>query len=122
MSSTMFAGALLGIIESTGLAVVTLAESLERDELLSSRLTRAEVRRQLCMLAESAAGMPGPTRDAMPEIDWRGWEHLAPKLAAGRGPVLDDALWFAVESLVPATLLWLRVYRKNQASLFQMRI
>lgn len=23
---------------------------------------------------------------------------------------LDEALWFACESLVPATLLWLRVY------------
>ncbi len=122
VSTPILAGALLGIIEAAGLAVATLAEGLQREELLSSRLTRVEVKRQLRMLADSAAGMPGATRDAMPEVDWRGWESLAPRLAAGRGEELDEALWFAVESLVPATLLWLRVYRRSQASLFEMRI
>jgi hypothetical protein len=34
--------------------------------------------------------------------------------------VLDEALWFACEAMVPATLLWLRVYRQNQPELFRM--
>lgn len=122
MSTSMFAGALLGIIEAAGLAAMTLAEGVERDELLASRLTRAEILRQLHALAENAARMPGPTRDAMPEIDWHGWETLAPQLATSRGPEVNDLLWFAVQSLVPATLLWLRVYRRSQAELFRMQM
>ena len=30
----------------------------------------------------------------------------------------DEALWFAVRSLVPATLMWLRVYRESNPELF----
>jgi hypothetical protein len=29
-----------------------------------------------------------------------------------------EALWFAIASLVPATLLWLRVYKQAQPGLF----
>jgi len=29
-------------------------------------------------------------------------------------------LWFACESLVPATLLWLRFYQHSQPALFRM--
>lgn len=36
------------------------------------------------------------------------------------GNALDEALWFACESLVPATLLWLRVYQQSQPELFRM--
>jgi len=40
--------------------------------------------------------------------------------ASSRGEVLDEALWFACEAMVPATLLWLRVYRQNQPEFFCM--
>lgn len=43
----------LGQIEEAGTAVAILAEGLERDELLRSRLTRAEVLRPLKTLADS---------------------------------------------------------------------
>ena len=33
---------------------------------------------------------------------------------------LDETLWFACEALVPATLLWLRVYQQSQPELFRM--
>ena len=53
----------------------------------------------------------------MPEIDWAGWR--APRLALPTpGEPQDDALWFAVQSLVPATLNWLRVYRDEHPALF----
>lgn len=47
----------------------------------------------------------------------------APAIAAlhgAPGPQLDEALWFATTSLVPALLLWLRVYRQGQPELFRM--
>jgi hypothetical protein len=115
-------GALLAIIEQAGLAIVILIEGLERDELLRSRLTRGEVLRQLHTLAASAAGIDADLRVAMPEIDWSGWEAMRRPLSLPPGDDLDEALWFACESLVPATLLWLRVHRQSQAALFQMSL
>jgi len=113
-------GARLAIIEQTGLAVATLIETLERDELLRSRLTRTEVLRQLRILSDGAGGMEAEVRTLMPEIDWPGWEAMRRQLAQPAGAALDEALWFACESLVPATLLWLRVHRNSNAALFQM--
>lgn len=113
--------ALLGIIEQAGLGVLTLAENLDREELLRSRLTRWEVRRQLRTLTDSLEALPYALQQAMPEIDWAGWHRVGLQLLEPSGEPHDDALWFAVESLTPALLLWLRVYRSNQPELFAMR-
>ena len=118
--STIETGALLAIIEQAGMAVVILVEGLERDELMRSRLTRAEVLRQLHTLGASVAEIDSEVRAAMPEIDWTGWETMRRPLSLPPGHALDEVLWFACESLVPATLLWLRVHRHSQAALFQM--
>lgn len=112
----------LAIVDQAGLVVMTLAEGLARDELLRSRLTRVEICRQLARLADGAAGVSPRIRDAMPEIDWDGWQIVRAQLASPPGPKRDEALWFACESLVPATLLWLRVHRRHQGALFQMTI
>jgi len=115
-------GALLAIIEQSGMAVATLTEGLERDELLHSRLTRAEVLRQVRVLARGVTAIGAQTRGAMPELDWSGWEVMHKQLALPPGEALDEALWFACQSLVPAMLLWLRFYRQANAGLFQMTV
>jgi uncharacterized protein with HEPN domain len=112
--------ALLGLMEQAGIGVATLIEGLEREELLSSRLTRAEVLRQLRMLADSAAQVESAMRESMPEVDWSGWCAMRSRLEAPAGQALDDTLWFACTSVMPATLLWLRVYQQNQPELFRM--
>ncbi|NVO06482.1 MAG: hypothetical protein HXX19_11385 [Rhodoferax sp.] len=112
--------ALLGLMEQSGIAVATLIEGLEQEELLRSRLTRAEVLRQLKQLADSAAQVEPALRASMPELDWSGWQSLRARLALAPGAELDDALWFACTSLMPATLLWLRVYQQSQPELFRM--
>lgn len=122
MTATLLGGALLGLIEEAGYCIATLTEGLDRQELLRSRLTRAEVQRQLQQLVCSADALPDALRLAMPEIDWAGLRALGQPLARPAGQALDDALWFAVESLVPATLLWLRIYRKGNAGMFQMTL
>lgn len=114
------ASALLNLIEQTGLDVATLAEGLDEADLRRSRLTRAELLRQLRLMANSAVAVPPSAREDMPELDWEGWRLLALRLQAETGDDLDDAIWFAVHSVVPATLLWLRVYRQNQPQLFVM--
>ena len=56
----------------------------------------------------------------MPELDWDGWRSVAHRLQSDSREEVDEALWFAISSLVPATLLWLRVYRQSQPRLFVM--
>lgn len=112
--------ALLGLIEENGIAVSTLIEGLERDELLRSRFTRVAVLRQLKTLAHSVGQMGPVARQEMPELDWAGWDAMCPRFDGPVGESLDDALWFACEALVPATLLWLRVYQQSQPALFRM--
>jgi uncharacterized protein with HEPN domain len=112
--------ALLGLMEQAGTGVATLIEGLEREEFLRSRLTRAEVLRQLKVLADSAAQVERAMREAMPELDWGGWDALRSRFDAPAGEALDETLWFACTSLMPATLLWLRVYQQSQPELFRM--
>jgi uncharacterized protein with HEPN domain len=114
--------ALLSLIEQAGTSVAILIEGLEREDLLRTRLTRLEVLRQLKVLADSLAQLGGYAREALPELDWDGWNSIRTRFDAQPGEALDEALWFACESLVPATLLWLRVYQQSQPELFRMSL
>ena len=114
----MLNASLLSIIEEAGVAVLTLTEGLEKDEFLASRLTRAEVLRQVRIISASTGNVPPPTQALLPEVEWRGWQSVAQQLDDGPA-AQGETLWFAVRSLVPATLMWLRVYRQNQPQVFQ---
>jgi uncharacterized protein with HEPN domain len=114
----MLNASLLSIIEEAGVAVLTLTEGLEKDEFLASRLTRAETQRQLKIMSESAANLPPQMQALLAEVDWAGWRSVARQLGADHAAG-QEALWFAVRSLVPATLMWLRVYRTNQPEVFE---
>lgn len=116
----MLNASLLSIIEEAGVAVLTLTEGLERDEFLSSRLTRAETQRQVKIMSESIASLSLKTQAFLAEIDWAGWHTIARQLGAN-SHAEQEALWFAVRSLAPATLMWLRVYRTNQPELFECK-
>lgn len=113
----MLNASLLSIIEEAGTAVLILTEGLEEEEFLKSRLTRTEVARQVRIITDIADKLPQQTYATMAEVDWDGWAATARQLIDS-GPAADDALWFAVRSLILATIMWLRVYRKNQPELF----
>lgn len=119
MTVKLEGAALLGIAQEAGLGILTLTEYLERDELLRSRLTRDEVRRLLLQLADALLALPATVWQAMPELDLQQWQALRRALDDA-GPEGDEALWFGVKSLVPATLLWLRVHRRGSPELFEM--
>ncbi len=108
---------LLSLIEEAGTAVLTLTGSLDEGELLSARLTRREVSRQILNIAENADRLPAETRKRMAELDWEGWAIRAWQIKR-EGKAADEALWFAVRSLIPATLMTLWLYRKTQPDLF----
>jgi uncharacterized protein with HEPN domain len=116
----MLNASLLSIIEEAGVAVLTLTEGLEKDAFLASRLTRAETRRQVKILSESIANLSPQTLSMLAEVDWAGWHTVVRQLGADKDAE-QDALWFAVCSLVPATLMWLRVYRTNQPEIFECK-
>lgn len=116
---TLLAGALLGIMDEAATSVLTLTEGLEPEEFFTSRLTQQEVIRQIRIMAETAGNLPTDLKQQLLEIDWGGWAALNTQLTLSGG-FERDAIWFCVRSLVPATLMWMRVYRKNTPELFSL--
>lgn len=113
----MITAPLLQVIEQAGEGVLVLADGLTEADYLRSRLTRREVRRLLQLVAGTLGALPDEVRIRMPEIAWDGWLHLGRALAR-EAPAPDNSEWFAVQSLVPALLSWLRVYRRAVPALF----
>lgn len=116
---SVLAGAMLGILEETGMAILTFTEGLEPEEFFSSQLTQREVLKQIRIMVETTGNAPPDLKQQMPEIDWAGWAQLNKQLIHSGG-FERDAVWFGIRSLVPATLMWLRVYRKNTPQLFSL--
>jgi uncharacterized protein with HEPN domain len=117
----MISAAMLTLIEEAGEGVLVLVDDLDEASLLRSRLTRAEVRKQLLTMADTLSNLPDEARAKMPEIDWGLWQTTATRLRGGREEQ-DEVLWFAVRSLVPATLSWMRVYRRGSPELFSFTV
>lgn len=112
---------LFAIMEEAGTAVMILTENVEREEFLSSHLTRAEVQRQLLIVADASAQVETRVRELTAELDWEAWDKVKRELRQHSGhpsPAIDELVWFAVRALAPATLIWLKNYRKNQPKLF----
>lgn len=116
---TLLSGALLGILEESGLAIMTLTEGVEPEDFFKSRLTQQEVRRHMHIMADTVANVPDEVKRTMIEIDWPGWVILRTQLLSMECSG-NDALWFGVRSLVPATLMWLRFYRNKIPTLFSL--
>lgn len=111
----MWNAALLANIEDASAAILTMVEGIEEDEFRRSRIARAETRTQLDRIACALDGLEPAARQAVPEIDWSAWQRV-------RANADDDTTWFAARSLVPATLMWLRVYKRNHPDLFSFKI
>jgi uncharacterized protein with HEPN domain len=117
----MLTGALLGIIEDAGKAVLTLTEGVDDATLFSLRLTREESVRQLLVIADTATNLPAGARETLAAVDWDGWAVTARVLRGPYSGAARDALSFGVRSMVPATLMGLRLYRKSHPELFAFK-
>lgn len=118
----MYGAALLKAIDESGINILTLVEGVVPSELLASRLTQMEVIHQLRTLIDAADGLPAAVREGMPEIDWPGIRAAGQALSGPPGPARNDALLFASQALVPATLMWLRVYQQQHPDWFAMTL
>jgi hypothetical protein len=118
----MFDAALLKTIDDTSVAVLTLTEGLQDDELLGSRLTRSEVLRQLKLFTEAALNVSDNMRADMPEVDWGGIQAMAMALSGPAGEPLDKAMLTGVQTLAPGVLMWMRVYRHQHPQWFSISV
>jgi uncharacterized protein with HEPN domain len=106
-------GAVISELEMLGVDVLTLSEGLTASEFLRSRITRHEVQRQVLSMAKLLNDIEPLLRDQLPEIDWSGWEMMARRIH-NLDEGSDDALWFCVQALTPATVIWLRQHQVTQ--------
>lgn len=116
MADTLFGAASLAILEEACGDVLILGEGLAREDFERSRLTRNALCGRLKVIADCLHGLPAEARSRMPELGWDGWDVTRRVLEGAADQ--DGTLWFAISSLAPATLMWLRVYREEQPALF----
>ncbi len=113
----MLDAAMLMSLDEVCTNVLILAEGLEKQEFLSSRLTRAEVKHQILTMTGLAKNISPAVCKTMPELDWAGFEVLTAQISRG-GESENEALWFAISASIPAALMWLRIYKKSHPDLF----
>ena len=114
---SIVSGAMLAILQEAGNSVMIMTEGLEYDEFFNSRITKDEVQRQLQIMADTTYHLPYELKQRMLEVDWEAWSSLSIQFSK-KEESMQEAVWFAVKSLVPATLLWLRVFHKSSPELF----
>ncbi|HRH72378.1 MAG TPA: hypothetical protein PLM62_04770 [Zoogloea sp.] len=112
--------ALLANIINAGTDILTLAEGMDESEFLRSRLARVEIGRLVGVMAINLADLPDAQRQLFAELDWTTWRALPEQLNTDPA-TRDEALWFAIRALVPATLMWLRVYKESAPQLFEFQ-
>ena len=116
----MIVPALLANIVSAGTDALVLAEDMDEATFRRSRLARTEIARLVGIVAANLADLPDAQRQQFAELDWAGWSALTGQLQQD-GETRDEALWFALRALVPATLMWLRVYKQQNPELFEFQ-
>ncbi len=116
----MIIAALLANIVNAGTDALVLAEDMDEATFRRSRLARAEMARLVGVMATNLADLPDAQRQQFAEIDWNTWRALPEQLNADPA-THDEALWFAIRALVPATLMWLRVYKEGAPQVFEFQ-
>ncbi len=114
----MLTGAMLGLIQQTGMDVVVLTEELDEQAFFASRLTRMETLRLLGVMAYTTRDLPADVRECLPEIDWPAWAALPNALIRPHEHPLK--IWVAVRELVPHTVQQLIGYRRVVPELFSL--
>lgn len=114
----MLTGAMLGLLQQTGMDIIVLTEELDEQEFFSSRLTRQETLRLLGVMAYTAGDLPADVRDQLPEIDWPAWAALPDALIRPNEHPLK--IWVAARELAPLTVQHLIVYRGVYPELFSL--
>lgn len=118
----MYARALFDIIHTRGDAALKLLVALEggADELFASANTLAAIESQLLAVAHTLAHLPPVVMLRLPQVDWAGWDALLRALRQGE-PARREIVWYAVCSLLPATLVLLDQLRAQEPAWFEIQ-
>ena len=106
------------IVTASGEAIrVLLAEMQDEAELFASATTLQVVEAQLLVIAQTLGHMSPALHQRLTRIDWHGWGELH-RLLETDGKPRREEVWYAVRSLVPATLELLADLRRREPAWF----
>lgn len=114
----MLTGAMLGLLQQTGMDIIALTEKLDDQEFFASRLTRQKTLRLLGVMAYTARDLPALVRDQLTKIDWPAWTTLPPALMRPTEHPLQ--IWVAARELAPRIVQQLIDYKRVYPELFSL--
>lgn len=91
-----------------GQAVLSYTEGMDRDEFVADRRTYDAVMRNIELIGESAARVPGHVRDSHADMEWRSIIATRNRVAHGYLGIDDDVIWDIVQAGIPDMLHKLR--------------
>ncbi|QDF95114.1 hypothetical protein CJ010_00370 [Azoarcus sp. DD4] len=117
----LWCAGLLGNLHDAGVAISLCTSGWEKDAFFESRAARKKALQCMNVMVDSARDLPDAVTARLGRIDWLAWEELRPVLKA-RNADERDRLWYAIGTLVPATVIELRRYRRLMPQLFEFSL
>lgn len=117
----LWCAGLLGNLHDAGVAISLCASGWDQEAFFASRAARRKALQCLQVMVDSARDLPDAVSARLARIDWLGWEELRPALKAATAAD-RDRLWHAIGTLVPATVVELRRYRRLLPQLFEFSL
>jgi uncharacterized protein with HEPN domain len=117
---TMLNRAMFDIVRTSGQRVLQLVAQMQsEEELFASANTLGAIEDILLEMAHTIGNLTPAMRGHLPQLDWTGWRALHRCLRADLRP-RREAVWYAIRSLVPATLELFDRLRRRQPFLFEI--
>ena len=88
--------------------VQSFTDGMDQDTFVSDALTYDATLRNLELIGEAAAHIPGAIRETYPEIPWRTMVSTRHRIAHGYLGIDDDIIWDIIQNDIPVLLLALR--------------
>lgn len=88
--------------------VQSFTDGMDQDTFVSGALTYDVTLRNLELIGEAAAHIPGAIRETYPEIPWRTMVSTRNRIAHGYMGIDDDIIWDIIQNDIPVLLLSLR--------------
>lgn len=108
------------ILQASGQRVTDLLREMENeDELFASANTLRRVEMYLLIIAQTLAHLPCELRQRLRQIDWHGWARLSQLIEQDAQPRREE-VWYAIHSLLPATLALMAALRRREPVWFEI--
>ncbi|ANQ83156.1 hypothetical protein [Azoarcus olearius] len=117
----LWCAGLLGNLHDAGVAISLCTSGWDQAAFFESRAARKKALQCLNVMVDSARDLPDAVTARLGRIDWLAWEALRAVLKA-RTADERDRLWYAIGTLVPATVIELRRYRRQMPQLFEFSL